>query len=194
MGARMRDAFDPDVGPRWRERIVLVFAICAFGCSAGTYGHSPHYVELDEEATAVAGAREYDPIMAERQPDQWRQKAVTLFGIVERREAGPGGQAKLTLSVRRLEPRNLCATESDDDSCRVTVSDKDFGVVDALVSLRGEDYVGPRSVAARSLLRIVGTIGQDLSPTGAPVMHATFYRHWPAFYYVTRASARDMKQ
>ena len=119
---------------------------------------------------------------------------MALFGVVERRDPGPGGQARLTLSVRRLEPRNLCGLETDDDSCRVTVSDKDFGVVEALVSLRGDDYVGPRSVGSRSLLRVVGTIGQDVAPSGAPVVHAVWYRHWPAFYYVTRASARDMKQ
>jgi hypothetical protein len=194
MGARMRTAADRDVGRAWFGRLALAIALCTAGCGAGAYGHSPHYVELGEEATATAGAREYDPIMAERRPDQWRQGKITLFGVVERREAGPGGQAKLTLTVRRLEPRNLCDTESDEDSCRVTVSDKDFGAVEVLVSLRADDYLGPRSVAPRSLLRVMGTIGQDVSPTGTPVVHATWYRHWPAFYYVTRASARDMKQ
>jgi hypothetical protein len=186
MGAGMRNAYWPPL---------LALALSVLGCQgAGAYGHSPHYVELDEEAVAVAGAREYDPIMAERQPDQWRQRKITLFGVVERRDPGPGGQARLTLSVRRLEPRNLCSVETDEDSCRVTVSDKDFGVVEALVSLRGDDHVGPRSVGARSLLRIVGTIGQDVAPTGASVVHAVWYRHWPSFYYVTRASARDMLQ
>src|SRR5208283_2799600 len=171
--------------------LLLALALSAFGCQgAGTYGHSPRYVELDDESVAVAGAREYDPIMSQKQPDQWRQRKITLFGVVERRDPGPGGQARLTLSVRRLEPRNLCSSETDEDSCRVTVSDKDFGVVEALVSLRGDDHVGPRSVGARSLLRVVGTIGEDVAPTGAPVIHAVWYRHWPAFYYVTRASAR----
>jgi hypothetical protein len=188
MAARMRNA-------QRRPLLVLALSLCAIGChSAGPYGHAPRYVEMDEETAAVAGAREYDPIMVERQPDQWRQGRVALFGVVERREAGPGGQAKLTLSVRRLEPRNLCIVETDEDSCRVTVSDKDFGVVEALVSLRGDDHVGPNSVGPRSLLRIVGTIGQDVAPTGAPVVHAVWYRHWPLFSYVTRASARYMKQ
>jgi hypothetical protein len=174
---------------------LLALALGAMGChGAGAYGHAPQYVELDEETTAVAGAREYDPVMAERQPDQWRRGNIALFGVVERREPGLGGQAKLTLSVRRLEPRNLCESESDEDSCRVTVSDKDFGVLWVLASLHGDDDVGPRSVGPRSLLRVVGTIGQDLSPTGAPVVHATWYRHWPAFNYVTRASARDLRQ
>jgi hypothetical protein len=177
---------------------LVVFALLAWAplaChGAGPYGHAPHYVELDDETTAVAASREYDPVMAERQPDQWRQGKISLFGVVQRREPGPGGQAKLTMSVRRLDARNLCESESDEDSCRVTVSDKDFGVVWVLASLRGDDDVGPRSVGQRSLLRVVGTIGQDVSPAGAPVVHATWYRHWPAFTYVTSASARDMKQ
>jgi hypothetical protein len=173
----------------------IAVALWALGCGgAGAYGHAPHYVELGDEATAAAGAREYDPMMAERQPDQWRQAKVALFGVVDKREVGPGGQARLTLSVRRLEERNLCDSESDSDTCRVTVSDKDFGVVTVLASLKGDDDVGPRSVGPRSLLRVVGTIGQDVASTGSLVLHANWYRHWPPFYYVTRASARDMRQ
>jgi hypothetical protein len=184
MSARMR-----------KVAALLAIALSAVGChSAGPYGHAPRYVDLGDEATAVAGAREYDPVMAQRQPEQWRQARVALFGVVEKRDVGPGGQATLTLSVRRLEERNLCDSESDPDSCRVTVSDKDFGVVRAVVLLRGDDDIGPRSVGPRSLVRVVGAIGQDVSPAGSPVLHASYYRHWPAFYYVTRASARDMRQ
>ena len=174
----------------------LLPALAAAGChNAGLYGHAPHYVDLDEEKSAAASAKEYDPVMVQRQPDRWRQGNVALFGVVETRGVGPGGQAKLKLGVRRLEPRNLCETETDDDSCRVTVSDRDFGEVWVLASLRGEDDIGPQSVGPRSLLRVVGSLGQDVSANdGTPVLHATYYRHWPAFYYVTRASARDMRQ
>ncbi len=166
------------------------------GCQgAGPYGHSPKYVELDDEAVAAAGARDYDPVMAERRPEEWRKGTVVLFGVVESRTAGPGGPALLRLAVKRLEPRNLCDNEHDDDSCRVTVSDKDFGVVWVLVSLRAGDDVGPHPVAARSLVRVVGTLGEEPPPGGAgPVVHARYYRHWPAFFYVTRASARDLRQ
>ncbi len=176
--------------------IAVAFALAGGGCGgAGPYGHAPRYAPLDQEQTIVTGARDYDPVMVQRQPEEWRKGNVGLFGVVESRMAGPGGQALLKLSVRILEPRNLCENEDDDDSCRVTVSDKDFGVVWALVSLRGEDDVGPRSVSPRSLLRVVGAIGQDVSRAdGAPVVHATWYRHWPPFYYVTRASARDLRQ
>jgi hypothetical protein len=181
---------------RFAFLVVAIGAALLTGChGAGPYGHSPKYVELDEETTATAGARDYDPVMAERQPDEWRAGTIALFGVVQSRAAGPSGQALLKLGVRRVELRNLCANADDDDSCRVTVSDKDFGVVWALVSLHGEDDVGPHSVAMRSLVRVVGKIGQDVSPAdGAPVVRATWYRHWPAGFYVTRASARDMRQ
>jgi hypothetical protein len=135
------------------------------GCGAGPYSHSPRYVELSDETAAVAGAREYDPVMVQRQPDAWRKGNVMLFGVVDSRTPGPGGQAMLKLGVRRL------------------------------VTLRGGDDVGPKAVGQRSLVRLVGTIGQDVSPSdGAPVLHATYYRHWPMYYYVTRASAVNMKQ
>jgi hypothetical protein len=115
------------------------------------------------------------------------ERRISLFGVVDGRAAGPGGQALLKLRVRALEPANQCARPGDDDSCRVTVSDKDFGVVWSLVELRADDDVGPRAVAPRSLLRIVGTVGQDVSPAdGAPVVHALWYRHWPGQEYVAR--------
>jgi hypothetical protein len=174
----------------------LAFAVLLAACQgAGLYGHAPNYVELSEETTAAAGAREYDPVMVERRPDEWSKGTVALFGVVENRTAGPGGQALLKVSVRRLEPRNLCDNQHDDDSCRVTVSDKDFGVVWVLASLRAGDDVGPHPVGARSLLRIVGTIGQEPSPSGpGPVIHARYYRHWPNFFYVTKGSALQLRQ
>jgi hypothetical protein len=179
----------------WRLPLLALSAFAVSCHGAGPYGHSLRYAELEDETPAVAGARDYDPVMVERQPNEWRRGNVMLFGVVDGRAAGPGGHALLRLSVRRLEPRNLCQLQSDEDSCRVTVSDKDFGVVWALVPLHGDDDVGPRSVTQRSLVRVVGRIGQDVSPTdGAPVIHAAWYRHWPAFYYVTRSSARDLRQ
>jgi hypothetical protein len=183
----------PAAALRLAALAVLALLVPACG-GAGPYGHSPKYVELDQETAAVAGAREYDPVMVQRQPEEWRAGKTMLFGVVESRAAGPSGQALLKLGVRRLELRNLCDNGNDADSCRVTVSDKDFGVVWALVSLHGEDDVGPHPVGIRSLLRVVGTIGQDVGPDGAPMLRASWYRHWPQFFYVTNASARDMRQ
>jgi hypothetical protein len=174
----------------------LLFGALLVAChGAGPYGHAPKYVDLDDETAAAAGAREYDPVMVQRQPEAWRSGKTSLFGVVLGRIPGANGQAMLKVGVRRLELRNLCDSAEDDDSCRVTVSDKDFGIVWALVSLHGEDDVGPHAVGMRSLVRVIGTIGQDVSPAdGSPVLRASWYRHWPAMSYVTRASARDMRQ
>lgn len=164
--------------------LALIAAACG---GAGAYGHAPAYVPIDQEASVVAAAREYDAVAARSQgPEGWR-KAVALFGLVESRAAGPGGQALLRLSLRTLESRNVCERQGDDDSCRVTVSDRDKGAIWALVRLRGDDDVGPFAVGQRSLVRVVGAVGQDVSPAdGAPVVHASWYRHFPSTEYVLR--------
>ena len=170
-------------------------ALALTACGAGPYGHSPRYIPASGEPKAVAGARDYDPVMFARQPDEWRKSNVMLFGIVTSRTAGPGGGSYLTLSVRRLEPRNLCDSMHDDDSCRVTVSDADSGVVHVLVKLTGEDDVGEHSVGGGSLLRVVGRFGEDIDPNdGGPVLRAAWYRHWPRYFFVTRAAGRVMRQ
>ena len=166
------------------------------GCrGAGPYGYSPRYVATPDEEAALRGAREYDPVMYAREPEVWRKESTSLLGVVRGRSAGPGGRAHLTLSVRRLEPRNLCSNGSDDDSCRVTVTDRDFGVVHALVALKPEDDVGEKSVGVGSLVRVVGRLGEDIDPgDGAAVIRATFYRHWPRHFYVTSSRSDLMRQ
>ena len=170
-----------------------VFSLSGCG-GGGKYGYAPNYVPSDPEESATKGAKEYDPVMYQREPETWRKGNVVLFGVVTGRTAGGGGTASLTLSVRRLEPRNLCQNGNDEDTCRVTVSDRDFGVVHALVALKGEDDVGEHSVATGSLVRVVGQLGQDVDADGQPTMRATFYRHWPRHFYVTKASAETMRQ
>jgi hypothetical protein len=179
-----------------RAASATLFALILTACAgAGPYGHSPTYAPLSDEERASAGARDYDPVMFQRMPEEWHKKPSSLFGVVTARTPGPSGGAYLTMSVRRLEPRNLCDSSRDDDTCRVTVSDKDFGVVHAVVALRAADDTGPESVGAGSLLRVIGKFGEGVDPAdGAPVLRAEYYRHWPRGFYVTRAAARDMRQ
>jgi hypothetical protein len=185
----------------WIVSAGLAFAGCA---GAGPYGHAPDYVPLGSEREAVARARPYDGRLGgERRPDDAGRSArnadtnsryppVALFGVVDVRAVGPGGQALLKLGVRALEPHNVCQRAGDDDSCRVTVSDKDFGVAWALVALRAEDDTGPQAIGQRSLVRLVGTIAEDVSPVdGAPVVHATWYRHWPVRQYLAAGPTRS---
>ena len=175
--------------------LVLSLVLVA-GCrSAGPYGYAAQYTPTGGETEALTGAREYDPVMFARQPDAWRKSKTALFGLVTGRAPGPGGQAYLTLSVRKLETRNLCSNGSDEDTCRVTVSDRDFGIVHVLAALRPEDDMGEHSTGVGSLVRAVGVFGEDVDPAdGAPVLRASFYRHWPRYFYVTRSSADLMRQ
>lgn len=162
---------------------------------AGPYGYAPNYVPTSEEENVTKDAREYDPVMYQREAETWRKSKTALFGVVTARAPGPGGSAYLTLSVRRLEPRNLCSNGNDDDTCRVTVSDRDFGVVHALAALRPDDDIGEHSVGVGSLVRVVGQFGEDLDPgDGAPILRGSFYRHWPRHFFVTKAKADTMRQ
>lgn len=172
--------------------VLLALAACH---GAGPYGYATSYAPTGDEEKALAGARDYDPVMFARETGPARQQPVSLFGVVSSRSVSPGGQVSLTLTVRRLEPRNLCANGDDASTCRVTVTDQDFGIVHARVSLRPEDDVGERAVGNGSLVRLVGTFGDAVDPTdGAPVLRASFYRHWPRHFYVTKSSASWMRQ
>lgn len=177
---------------RWSCLVVLGLATACH--SPGLYGYSRTYTPLDEEQAAADKAKEYDPVMAQRSPDAWKGKPVSLFGVVRSRSAGPGGTADLTLSVRRLEPRNLCET-TDEDSCRVTVSDREHAVVHVLAKLRSDDDIGKLSIGVGSLLRVVGVISDDVAGSdGTPVIRADYYRHWPRNYYVTGADRSHMRR
>jgi hypothetical protein len=170
-------------------------ALFLLGCGGGPYGHSVRYVPTSAEASAMAVARDFDPIMFERDPDAWRQGTTSLVGVVTSRAAGPLGEAYLAVSVRRLEPRNLCASANDEDTCRVTVTDRAFGMVHVVVALKGEDETGDKAVAPGSLVRVAGRLVEHVDRNDcAPVLRASFYRHWPRHYYVTRASAETMRQ
>jgi hypothetical protein len=166
---------------------------CACG-GGGQWGHSRYYEPLSDERKATEHAVEYDPVMAQRSVDDWRKKTVAAFGIVIGRENGADGSVDVALSVRSLESRNLCDSYGDENTCRVTVSDREYGRLHALVKLRPEDDIGELSVGARSLVRVVGTLAEEQSEDGSPVLRVSYYRHWPRDYYVTTKARSYMKQ
>jgi hypothetical protein len=171
------------------------FALALPGCgSAGPYGHSQVYSPLDEESNAMEGTLEFDPVMAKRSPEKWKGKTVSLFGVVVARTPGTGGNAEVKLSVRTLETRNLCDSP-DEDTCRVTVSDREYAVVHALLHLSTEDDIGEHSMGMQSLVRVIGTLSDAVDPSdGEPILVAKYYRHWPRGYYVTTAARALMRQ
>jgi hypothetical protein len=176
-------------------RSCLLALLVLSGChSAGPYGYSRSYTPLSAESDAAEGAREYDPVMAERDKADWKKQKISVFGIVSKRTEGAGGAAYLTLSVRTLEERNLCE-ELDDDTCRVTVGEREFAVVHALVKLSPSDDIGEKSINRGSLVRVLGKVTDEVdAEDGAVVLKADYYRHWPRNFFVTTASRPDMQK
>lgn len=172
-----------------------ILAVALGACSsAGPYGYSRVYSPLSEEAQAAEGAEPYDPVMAQRLPDRWKGKKVSLFGIVKSRDAGARGASRVKLSLRTLEDRNLCEAEPE-DTCRVTVGEREHAVLHALVQLDAEDDLGAASVGPGSLLRVIGTIGDEVDPgDGTLVVRGTYYRHWPRNQFVTTAARSHMRR
>jgi hypothetical protein len=179
---------------RFSLTAVGAWAVALASChSAGPYGHSKVYSPASAEERAIAGNKEYDALSADRAA-KLKDRSFWLFGVVTNRGSGPGGAAYLTLSLRTLQPRNLCES-NDEDSCRVTVSEREMGRVHALLALASEDDMGQESVGLGSLVRIVGTVTQDLDPNdGTPIVRATFYRHWPRGFFVTTKASSFMKR
>ena len=179
----------------WRWLYPLLAMTSLTAChSPGMYGYSRAYSATDEETSALQGSQEYDPVMANRRPQKWRGKPVSLFGVVTERHQGSAGAADLRLSVRTLEARNLCES-ADESTCRVTVSEREHAVVHALVKLSGDDDVGQLSVGQGSLLRIVGKISDAAHrDDGAPIFQVNYYRHWPRNYFVTSKDREHMRR
>lgn len=173
--------------------LALSFAFCACH-SAGPYGFSRSYQPLSAEDSAASGAREYDPVMAERDKKEWHDGTTSLFGVVKSRTAAKDGSAYVTLSMRTLSERNLCE-DFDEDTCRVTVSDHEHAIVHATVKLSSEDEIGEHSVGKGSLLRVIGKLTDEVdADDGGPVLRVSYYRHWPRNYFVTSAAADHMQR
>lgn len=161
--------------------------------SSGPYGYSRTYAALGAEADAADGAREYDPVMAERDKAAWRKNRTSLFGVVLKRVPGPSGLAYVTLSLRTLEVRNLCEA-LDEQTCRVTVSEHEFAIVHAQLKLAPSDDLGEKSLNRGSLVRVVGKLTDDVDrDDGGVVLRADYYRHWPRNFFVTTASRSGMQ-
>lgn len=164
------------------------------GCGAGPYGFARTYAHASGEVDAAEGAREYDPVMVGRQFPKWVGQKVTLFGIVKAREDLSDGSAMLKLSIRTRQARNLCES-SNEETCRVTVTDNEFGTAHASVRLVADDANGPLSVRPGSLVRVIGTISAEPNKqTGNTVVVAKYFRHWPADYFVTTKARAYMRQ
>ena len=189
-----RSRFRPAAGLArgWGAAALLTLSI---GCgSAGQYGHSRVYSPLSEEDAAASGSERYDPVMAQRLPQEWQGKKLDLFGIVLARAEGRDGLTDLTLSVRRLAARNLCEA-GEEDTCRVTVGDQELARIHALVKLTQADAIGQNTLRPESLVRVIGKLEDHANKDdGADVLVASYYRHWPPAEYVTEQARSYMRR
>jgi hypothetical protein len=130
--------------------------------------------------------------MVARKPRSWLGKKVSVFGSVTTLRVLPDGSTEALLAIRTLQPRNLCEND-DQGSCRVTISEADFGTLHAKLHLRKEQLAGPDRITAGCLLRVVGTIDSKPHPdTGNTVVDAQYYRNWPVLTFVTTAARSYM--
>lgn len=144
----------------------------------------------------MEGSVPFDPSAARRKPEAWRGRRVAAFGVVvEVTKGDSDGTQRVQLSMRGLQPRNLC-DGPDEESCRVTVTDTEFAKFWAVVPL-GElvpKRSPPDPIQPGSLLRVIGQL--ELGPNEAepPTVRATFARHWPLKTYVTTGSRESMRR
>jgi hypothetical protein len=182
-------------GPRFgRSALLAVCAslLCCLGCGAGRWGTARHYEPLSGEEAAAEGAQDFDPVMVGRFFETWAGKRVSVFGVVLDHTLNASGQAELLLSLRVLQDRNLCQSASE-DSCLVTVSETEFGNLNARVNLLPGELAGEHRLVRGSLVRIIGSVSKAPHPeTGNYVILANYYRHWPPKYFVTTAARTYM--
>jgi hypothetical protein len=162
---------------------------CVSCAGAGPYGFAREYAPLSDEEDVAEGAVEYDPVMSQRRKDEWLGKKVSVFGVVVDAPEDSGGKLQVLLSIRGLQDRNLCQSH-EDDSCRVTVTDHEFGTIHAVTPQATDE-----PIRARDLLRVIGKIDEKPHPkTGNWVIVSDYTRHWPSTKYVTLSEREFMRQ
>ncbi len=170
--------------------VVGLVAACGGG---GRYGYARTYEPADGERAYMERASDasYEEVRRARPEDQ---PNVSWFGVVLGAPELEGDHARVRLSLRAHQERHLCSSEYD-DSCRVTVSDREIGTFSAIIPVRAEDLVaGPERLGAGSLLRVYGRSHGETDASGDPVVVADWYRHWPRYTFVTTAMSGRMRR
>jgi hypothetical protein len=173
--------------------LVLGVLVSIAGCGGGgPYGYSRSYSVLGEESPYFDRATEssYEEVRRTR-PEE--QPFISWFGVVRGIEEA-GGHTRLALSLRAHQERHLCEGPGD-DSCRVTVSEREIGTFTAIVDLRAADReAGPTRLQIGSLVRVYGRATEETDTNGGPVLSTEWYRHWPPHYYVTTRASSTMRR
>ncbi len=177
---------------RWTGSTFLLFA--ALGCAGNPYGYARTYLPLDDEASYAAQAIEPPYGDVQRDPGSFGDRLIGWFGVVQDVASQDDGTVLVRMSQRPHVDRQLCSGRSD-DSCRVTVSERDLGPFSVRVRLRsGADSEGENRVQRESLLKIYGKPSGDYDTTGGPFLTVEYYRHWPRGQYVDTTAQTLMRR
>jgi len=163
------------------------------GCGGNPYGYAPEYVTLSDEEPYAERAAELSYEDVRRDPDSFSDRTLGWFGVVTSLKQEQAGRARLGLILRFHQPRHLCSGPSD-DTCRVTISEREAGPFTAIIELRPEDTVGSARLNVGSLVRVYGHVTGDLDDEGGPVLSADYYRYWPHGSYVTTGASSRMRR
>lgn len=170
--------------------VSLLGCLLCWSCaSAGPYGFAREYVPLSDEEDVAESATQYDPVMSQRRKQDWVGHKISIFGVVESVDKKPDGMLDVLLSIRGLQGRNLCQSD-EESSCRVTVTDHEFGTIHALTKEATD-----KPIQTRDLLRVIGKIDEKPHPkTGNWVIVSEYTRHWPGTEYVTLKEREFMRR
>lgn len=172
--------------------LALGLALGACG-GGGPYSYARTYQPADGEQAylsraSAAGVADVQRARPEDQP------YVSWFGVVLDAPAVEGSTVRLHLSFRVLQERPLCSSEYD-DSCRVTVSEREIGRFVAVVPLRPADLEeSPTRLGPGSLVRVFGRSEGQIDDAGDPIIVSDWYRHWPRNTFVTTAMSGRMRR
>lgn len=169
-------------------------ALALAACASNPYGYAPEYAPFGDENDYYEVAQDPSYEDVRRNPAEFEGMLIGWFAVVQKVErSGTAGQYRVSLQLRFHQPRHLCTSQFD-DSCRVTVSERQGGPFTALIALRPEDQSGKYRLGPESLLKIYGKATPDYDAQGGPILRVEHYRHWPPGNYVSTGHRDAMRR
>jgi hypothetical protein len=171
--------------------LTLVSSACGGG---GQYNHARTYKPLDAEEDHLEAAEKHVSLEeVKRDPNGFKSHELGWFGVVTDVAETSDGKSRITFSLRAHQERHLCSG-ANDDTCRLTVSERDLGSFVAELAVKPEDREGMDRLWIGSLVRVYGHVTGEYDEEGAPVIDVAYYRHFPRGTFVTTAARTGMRR